>query len=212
MADASNTGAMQQAQRAALEATQQSAASRGGLLTSSTQEGLQRRAADIAAQYQNQAFNQYLAQQQALAQPLQYGMTLGSGQVGAQAGAESEAIMSAGQGSANAILAEAGLLSAADIAKSNMRSQFGTNLIDQLIQAGVLSGLTNPTGTAPAATGGGSSFQLPSLNWTPPSYSFVPDVRTTPTYSFSPSSGNTFDLYSPDVRFGMGGGGVRLGG
>ena len=209
MADASNTGAMQQAQRAALEATQQSAASRGGLLTSSTQEGLQRRAADIGAQYQNQAFNQYLAQQQALAQPLQYGMTLGSGQVGAQAGAESEAIMSAGQGSANAILAEAGLLSAADIAKSNMRSQFGTNLIDQLIQAGVLSGLTNPTGTgtAPAATGGGSSFRLPSLNWTPPSsYSFVPDVATTPTYSFGDST------YSgPGISFGGGasGGGLK---
>ena len=214
MADASNTGAMQQAQRAALEATQQSAAARGGLLTSSTQEGLQRRAADIAAQYQNQAFNQYLAQQQALAQPLQYGMTLGSGQVGAQAGAETEAIRSAGQGSANAILAEAGLLSAADIAKSNMRSQFGTNLIDQLIQAGVLSGLTNPTGTgtAPAATGGGSSFQLPSLNWTPPSYSFVPDVATTPTYSFGSSGGGAYDLYDPNLRLGMGGGSVRLGG
>jgi hypothetical protein len=169
---------------------------------------LQRRAADIAAQYQNQAFNQYLAQQQALAQPLQYGMTLGSGQAGAQAGAESEAIMSAGQGSANAILAEAGLLSAADIAKSNMRSQFGTNLVDQLIQAGVLSGLTNPTDTKPTTFSpvGGGGFTVPASSASSSLYSFVPDVATVPTYSFGDST------YSgPGISFGGGasGGGLK---
>ena len=206
MADATNTGVMQQAQRAASEATQQSAASRGGLLTSATQEALQRRAGDIGAQYQNQAFNQYIAQQQALSNPLQFAMNLGAGQTSGEAGTSSEAIMSAGQGAANAVLAEAGLLSAADIARANMRAGHTTNTIVQLIQTGVLRGLLNPSGTQPTTTQQ-PAFQLPSLSWQP-NYSFVPDAQTTPTYNFS---GGGYGLDSPDVRFGMGGSSVRLG-
>ena len=115
--------------------------------------------------------------------------------------------MSAGQGAANAVLAEAGLLSAADIARANMRAGLTTNTIDQLIQTGVLRGLLNPSGTQPTTTQQ-PAFQLPSLSWQP-NYSFVPDAQTTPTYNFS---GGGYGLDSPDVRFGMGGSSVRLGG
>lgn len=138
MQDAQNTQAMRLAQQEAAAATEQSAASRGGLLSANTQEALQKRAAQIGAQYQNQAFNQYLQQQNLLMRPLELGLQLGAGQAGAQAGAESEAQMQAGQGAANALMAEAGLMSGADIAAAQGRSNLVTSSLDQLIRAGLI--------------------------------------------------------------------------
>lgn len=138
MQDAQNTQAMRLAQQEAAAATEQSAASRGGLLSANTQEALQKRAAQIGAQYQNQAFNQYLQQQNLLMRPLELGLQVGAGQAGAQAGAESEAQMTAGQGAANAIMAEAGLMSGADIAAAQGRSNLITSSLDQLIRAGLI--------------------------------------------------------------------------
>jgi hypothetical protein len=162
MQDATNTEAMRLAQQEALAATQQSAAGRGGLLTANTQEALQKRAAQIGAQYQNQAFNQYLAQQQLLMRPLEQAMTLGAGQVTGQAGAESDALMTAGQGSANAMLAAAGLASGADIA--NARSQAGlvTSTVDQLIRSGLLNpGAGSNVPSVAPVTGGQQMSYVP---------------------------------------------------
>lgn len=219
MADAQNTQAMRLAQQEAAAATEQSAASRGGLLTANTQEALQKRAAQIAAQYQNQAFNQYVAQQQLLQRPLETAMTLGAGQAGAQAGAESEAQMLAGQGAANALLAGAGLTSAADIAQANARARFGTNAVDQLVKlftssrAGGGGGGIAPVANVPVPN-------LPSLDFTMPGYSLIepgssnyfgspnitgPGIGGGSGYSLVPPttpSGSMYDFSGSTVRFG----------
>ncbi len=71
MADAMNAPAMQTALATGREAIEQSAASRGGLLSSNTLAGLTEYGQKVGAQYQNQAFNQYLAQLEANLKPIQ---------------------------------------------------------------------------------------------------------------------------------------------
>jgi hypothetical protein len=62
MADAQNTPAMQFAQEQGMNTIQNSAAAKGGLLTSNTNEGLVQFGQANAAQYEQQAFNQWLQQ------------------------------------------------------------------------------------------------------------------------------------------------------
>lgn len=219
MQDAQNTQAMRLAQQEAAAATEQSAASRGGLLSANTQEALQKRAAQIGAQYQNQAFNQYLQQQNLLMRPLELGLQVGAGQAGAQAGAESEAQMTAGQGAANAIMAEAGLMSGADIAAAQGQSKMLTSTVDQLIRAGLLKPGQKPTDVT-SPTNVPNVPNLPSLDFTMPGYSLIPagssDYFGNPNitgpgigggsgYSLVPpttSSGGMYDFSGSNVRFG----------
>lgn len=221
MRDAQNVQAMRLAQQEAAAATEQSAASRGGLLSANTQEALQKRAAQIGAQYQNQAFNQYLQQQNLLMRPLELGLQVGAGQAGAQAGAESEAQMTAGQGAANAIMAEAGLMSGADIAAAQGRSNLITSSLDQLIRAGLIRpGAGSNVAPAPAPASVPNVPNLPSLDFTMPGYSLIPDGSSnyfgSPNisgpgigggsgYSLVPpttSSGGMYDFSGSNVRFG----------
>lgn len=71
MADAQNSAAEQHALQQGTQAIQNSAAAKGGLLNSNTLQDLVEYGQANAAQYQNQAFNQYLAQRNANLAPLQ---------------------------------------------------------------------------------------------------------------------------------------------
>ena len=71
MADAKNSEAEQHALQQGTQAIQNSAAARGGLLGTNTLQDLTTFAQGNAAQYENQAFNQWLAQRNADLAPLQ---------------------------------------------------------------------------------------------------------------------------------------------
>lgn len=64
MADAVNSPAEQHALQQGTQAIQNSAAAKGGLINSNVMQGLQEFGQQNAALYENQAFNQWLAQQQ----------------------------------------------------------------------------------------------------------------------------------------------------
>lgn len=64
MADAANSEAEKYTQQRAMEASQNSAAARGGLIGTNEQRDLQTNAAGIAGTFENQAFNQWLQTRQ----------------------------------------------------------------------------------------------------------------------------------------------------
>jgi hypothetical protein len=64
MADATNSSAEQYAQQQGSEAIQNSAAAAGGLIGTQAQESLTANAENVASQFQNQAYNQYMGEQQ----------------------------------------------------------------------------------------------------------------------------------------------------
>lgn len=98
------------AEDAARRNIEQSAASRGGLLTSNTLDQIQRESARIGASYQNQDFNQWLAEQQLLMKPLETMVGMGSQQISQVADIGSTAAMAAAGSRAGATLQTANLL------------------------------------------------------------------------------------------------------
>jgi hypothetical protein len=100
MADAQNSDAETYAQKQALNASEASAAARGGLIGTGEQNELQTNAAGIASQYQGQAFNQWLASRQ---QSINAEQSLaGEGLSGAQNVADTGANLTVGAGNAAA--------------------------------------------------------------------------------------------------------------
>jgi small-conductance mechanosensitive channel len=140
MADAMNAPAMQTALATGREAIEQSAASRGGLLTSNTLAGLTDYGQKVGAQYQNQAFNQYLAQLEANLKPIQSLAQVGQTEVGRVADTASNAVLTGG-----------GALAGAQMAQGNIYGSAVSNLGTQLGQMSVLQGLFGPSGTSPSA-------------------------------------------------------------
>jgi hypothetical protein len=130
MADAMNAPAMRTALATGREAIEQSAASRGGLLTSNTLAGLTDYGQKVGAQYQNQAFNQYLAQLEANLKPIQSLAQVGQTEVGRIADVSS-----------NAALAAGGALAGSQVAQGNIYGSAVSNLGKQLGQMNVLQGL-----------------------------------------------------------------------
>lgn len=98
------------AEDAARRNIEQSAASRGGLLTSNTLDQIQRESARIGAQYQNQDFNQWLAEQQLLMKPLETMVGMGSQQISQVADIGSTAALAAAGSRAGATMQTANLL------------------------------------------------------------------------------------------------------
>jgi hypothetical protein len=98
------------AEDAARRNIEQSAASRGGLLTSNTLDQIQRESARIGASYQNQDFNQWLAQQQLLMKPLETMVGMGSQQISQVADVGSTAALAAAGSRAGATMQTANLL------------------------------------------------------------------------------------------------------
>lgn len=143
MADAMNAPAMQTALATGREAIEQSAASRGGLLSSNTLAGLTEYGQKVGAQYQNQAFNQYLAQLEANLKPIQSLAQVGQTEVGRVADVSS-----------NAALAAGGALAGAQVAQGNIYGSAVSNLGKQLGQMNVLQGLFGG--------GGGIDYSLPT--------------------------------------------------
>lgn len=140
MADAMNAPAMQTALATGREAIEQSAASRGGLLTSNTLAGLTEFGQKVGAQYQNQAFNQYLAQLEANLKPIQSLAQVGQTEVGRVADTASGAALAAG-----------GALAGSQVAQGNIYGSAVSNLGKQLGQMDVLKNLFGGGG------GGGNS-------------------------------------------------------
>jgi hypothetical protein len=108
MADAQNSPAQQFALQQGTGAIQQSAASKGGLLGTNTLQDITKFAEGEAATYENQAFNQWLAQQQ---------MQLGAQQSLAQVGQTN--VNAVADASSNAVLAGAGAQAGAQVAGAN---------------------------------------------------------------------------------------------
>lgn len=142
MADAMNAPAMQTALATGGEAVEQSAASRGGLLTSNTLAGLTQFGQKVGAQYQNQAFNQYLAQLEANLKPIQSLAQVGQTEVGRVADTASGAALAAG-----------GALAGSQVAQGNIYGSAVSNIGKQLGQMNVLNSLFG---------GGGVDYSLPT--------------------------------------------------
>jgi len=102
MADAQNGPAMQQALASGTEAIQNSAAAKGGLLSSNTLEGLSNYGQATGAQYENQAFNQWLSQNQLQLGAVESLSQTGVQQAGQVADAYSNAALTAGGANAAA--------------------------------------------------------------------------------------------------------------
>jgi hypothetical protein len=143
MADAMNAPAMQTALATGREAIEQSAASRGGLLSSNTLAGLTEYGQKVGAQYQNQAFNQYLAQLEANLKPIQSLAQVGQTEVGRVADVSS-----------NAALAAGGALAGSQVAQGNIYGSAVSNLGKQLGQMNVIQSLFGG--------GGGVDYSLPT--------------------------------------------------
>jgi hypothetical protein len=144
MADAQNSAAMQNAQAQGMDIIQNSAAGRGGILGTNQQADLVKFGQGNAAQYQNQAFNQWLANRNANQQGVQNlvntgltaGSTLGTGLANLSTGAARDLAnidigtgkaisandMSAATGTANAIGGNATNV-------ANVATGYGNNLV-----------------------------------------------------------------------------------
>lgn len=108
MDDAKNSEAYKFALSEGLGALNNSAAARGGLLGTNNQRDNMKYAAGLAGQFQNQAFNQWLSEQQQLLQPLQ--SLAGQGFTSASQTADT---------TANAMLAAGGARAAGSAGASN---------------------------------------------------------------------------------------------
>jgi Chaperone of endosialidase len=144
MADAQNSDAETYAQKQALNASEASAAARGGLIGTGEQNELMTNAAGIASQYQNQAFNQWLASRQ---QSINAQQSLaGEGLSGAQNVADTGANLTVGAGNA----AAAGTIGAANAITGGV-SSLGSQLTTLSQLFGSSSG--TPSYTTPNANG-----------------------------------------------------------
>ena len=138
MADAQNMPAMQFSLDQGTQAINNSAAAKGGLLTSNNLQNATQFAEGNAAQYENQAFNQFIAGQQQLASPLLSLAGLGAPMVNATADTN-----------ANAVLAAGGANAAGTVANANNWSNYLSNAGNQ---ANTMSALSNIFGTPSSST------------------------------------------------------------
>lgn len=115
MADATNAPAMQTALEQGKNIIQGSAAARGGLLSSGTLAGLTEFGQKTGAQYQQQAFDQWLKQRSAMMEPLAMLMRSGQSAAGDIASALSGATLTGAQAKAGAT--QAGYGAAGDFVK-----------------------------------------------------------------------------------------------
>jgi len=155
MADATNSPAEQHALQQGTQAIQNSAASKGGLLGTNTLQGLEEFGQSNAAQFQNQAFNQWLAERQQQIGGL-------SGLAGAATGAvENQANLQLGKGAAQA----SGTVGQANAASGAIGDISG--------QLGAIAGLFGSKNQAPVPSYSPSAVADISKNatWAPPNYS-----------------------------------------
>lgn len=120
MADATNSPAMQEASRAGSEAIQNSAAAKGGLIGTNVMQDLTKFNSANAAQYENQAFNQWNSQQNRQLGAVQ--SLAGLGQTSATNVADNTANLTLAAGNANAA-GQMGSANAIGGAASNVGSQ-----------------------------------------------------------------------------------------
>jgi hypothetical protein len=164
MADAKNSEAYKEAMRGGTEAIQSSAAARGGLLSTNTLQDLTKFGESTAAGYQNQAFNQWLAERAALLSPVQ--SLANVGQTTAQ---------QVGETNANLALTRGNAIAGGQIGSANA---WGSGINNAIQQFTMLDGMfKQPAGstvgytpTMPAADyslggmslgGSGSGFTIP---------------------------------------------------
>jgi hypothetical protein len=133
MADATNSEAMKTALAQGREAIQGSAAAKGGLLGTNTLAGLTDYGQKVGAQYQNQAFNQWLQERGAMLDPLKSMVGMGATQTGAVADT-----------AANAALAAGGAKAAGTVGALN---QIGTGISDATRTATQMDALARLFGT-----------------------------------------------------------------
>lgn len=160
MADATNSEAEKHALETGLGSIQNLAAAKGGLLNTNALQATTKFAEDTAATYENQAFNQWLAQQQ---------MQLGAQQSLAQVG--QTAVNQVADTNANAILAGANAQAGNTIAQGNILSSAlgslgniftsntgGSGSLSNIFSSG---GSTVPSGGyIPPQSGTGTDFNL----------------------------------------------------
>lgn len=172
MSMAQNSDAEKYAQSQAMQASQNSAAARGGLINTNENQALQTNAAGIASQYQNQAFNQWLQtnQQQLNAQQSLAGL----GQSSASNVAQTGAALTTGAANAQA---------AAQVANGNIWG----NAVGSL--GGQMSTLGNLFGYGKNNTGNTIDSADQNYSFTSPSYA---DPNSGSGYSY-PGDGNYSD-------------------
>jgi len=154
MADAKNSEAMQTALRTGSEAIQNSAASRGGLLGTNTLQDLTKFGQETGAQYENQAFNQWLAERQAMLNPIQ--SLAGQGQSSSQQVADNNT---------NLTLAGANATAAGKIGGANAQADGINNAVQQFTMLSKLFGSeagSNPPSNVTIDTG----FSKPDYSFT----------------------------------------------
>lgn len=147
MADAKNSEAYKEAMRSGGEAIQTSAAAKGGLLSSNTLQDLTKFGQATGAQFENQAFNQWLAERQALLNPVQ--SLAGQGQTVAT---------QVGETNANLALARGNATAGGQVGSANA---WGQGIANAGQQISMLQGLFNP-GTSSIPT---SSSTMPAANY-----------------------------------------------
>lgn len=157
MADAQNSDAETYAQKQAMQASQNSAAARGGLIGTNEQQSLQANAAGIGSQYQNQAFNQWMQTNQQQLNALQ-----SVAQVG-QSGATNVA-----DTTANLTLAGANAQAAGQVGSANALSGGASSLTNQLTTLGKLFG--TPSSSPAVDSSGTNTFQGAYTQPIPPTY------------------------------------------
>lgn len=165
MEDAQNGPAMQEAMRAGGEAIQNSAAARGGLLSTNTNQDLVKFGQATGAQYENQAFNQWLSQQNS-----ELAATQSLAQVG-----QTQANLTADT-NANAILAAGGANAAGTVGAANANAGMVNGLANQGSQMGFLKSLfSGNSGSNPVPSGGDANgYGMPAATDTSTGGSYHP--------------------------------------
>lgn len=134
MADALNSPAYKEALRGGMEAIQNSAAAKGGLLSSNTMQDLTKFGEATAAQFENQAFNQWLAQQQQLLAPVQSLAQVGQTEVNQVADTGANAALAAAAARSGAISAQGNIWGSALSNQANQYQQY--QLLNQILGGG----------------------------------------------------------------------------
>lgn len=153
MADANNSDAEKFALSEGLGALNNSAAAKGGLLGTNNQQQNIKYAEGVAGTFENQAFNQWLSQQQQLLQPLESTAGLGFTSASQTADTNAGALLAAGGAQAGATIGTAG-------AYGNALSGVGNSLLsNQDSLKKLFGGGSTPTG------GGSSDTSLDQSGW-----------------------------------------------
>lgn len=144
MADAKNSPAMQEAQRAGTEVIQNSAAAKGGLIGTNAMTDLTKFGQANAAQYENQAFNQYMAEK---------GQKLGAEQSLAQIGQTTTSQVA--DNVSNLTLAGANANAAGGVASSNAINKGASDVTGQISMLAGLFGNGGGSTSSNATSGAG---------------------------------------------------------